>query len=98
MKSNRNYLKITLALILVVFLYSFTNERNNKKTPAIVEVKILDSDNLFVTQPMVNKLLIQNNVKVTNIAKEKLVLNKLEEALNSNKMVVILRHKNKSTS
>lgn len=87
MKINRNYIKITLVLFLVVFLYAFTNERNNKKAPAIVEVKILDSDNLFVTQPMVNKLLIQNNVEVTNITKEKLVLNKLEEALNSNKMV-----------
>lgn len=87
MKINRNYIKIVTILVLVVSLYSFTNERNNKKMLAKIDIKIADSENLFVTHPTVNKLLIQNDVKVTNITKEKLVLNKLEAALNSNKMV-----------
>ena len=87
MKINRNYIKILTILVLIVSLYSFTNVRNNKRVLEKVDIKILDSENLFVTHPMVNKLLIQNNVEVTNITKEKLVLNKLEEALNSNKMV-----------
>ncbi len=87
MKINRNYIKILTILVLIVSLYSFTNKRNNKRILNKVDIKIQDSENLFITHPMVNKLLIQNNVNVTNIAKEKLVLNKLEKALNSNKMV-----------
>lgn len=87
MRKNRDYIKIVTILVLVVSLYSFTNERNNKKKLAKIDIKVMDSENLFVTHPMVNKLLIQNDVKVTNITKEKLVLNKLEDALNSNKMV-----------
>ncbi|UOB18489.1 cell division protein FtsQ/DivIB [Abyssalbus ytuae] len=87
MKIRKGYIKIVAVIVLVIFLYSFTQERSSKKQLNKVDVKILDSENLFVTYPTVNKLLIQNEVDVTSIPKEKLVLKKLEDALNSNEMV-----------
>ena len=80
-------IKLFFVLIVLVFLYSFANQRHNKKTVNSVNVEFLDGDNLFVTYPMVNKLLIQNADSIPNIPKEKLVLNKLEDILNSNEMI-----------
>ncbi|MBC9797140.1 cell division protein FtsQ/DivIB [Sinomicrobium weinanense] len=80
-------IKLFFVLIVLVFLYSFANQRHNKKTIRSVNIEFLDGDNLFVTYPMVNKLLIQNADSVTSIPKEKLVLNKLENILNSNEMI-----------
>src|SRR5690606_29105802 len=87
MKINKNYIKISFVFVLVIFLYSFTNNRNDNRKIKKLEVKILDSENLFLTYPTVNKLLIQNNVKVKNVPKEQLALRKVEEVLNSNEMV-----------
>lgn len=80
-------IKLFFVLVVLVFLYSFANQRHGKKTISSVNVEFLDGDNLFVTYPMVNKLLIQNADSATNIPKEKLVLNKLENTLSSNKMI-----------
>ena len=87
MKSRKVYIQLAAVMGLVIFLYAFTNERNSKRKLTLVDVQFVNSENLFITYPTVNKLLIQNKDTVTNIAKEKLVLNKLEETLNANQMI-----------
>ena len=88
MRINRNYIKFFTILFLVVFLYSFTNQRNEKRyLVAGIAIEYTDDEAVYITQEMVNKLLIQNKENVTNMAKEKLVLNSLERVLNSNKMI-----------
>ncbi|MCB0375485.1 MAG: hypothetical protein KDD04_06170 [Sinomicrobium sp.] len=88
MKVNRNYIKIMTILFLVIGLYSFTNHRNGER-PLFKEVDIAftDDDALYITREAVNKLLIQNDGIVTGMAKEKVVLNALEDALNANKTI-----------
>lgn len=88
MKINRNYIKIFASVFVIVFFYSFTNQRNYKRAllPG-VDITYTDDSALYISPDMVNKLLIQNNGNVTGIAKEKLVLSNLEATLNANEMI-----------
>ncbi len=74
-------------MAVLIFLYSFANHRYDKKKLSGIDVVFLDGDNLFITHQTVNKLLIQNADSIPDIPKEKLVLNKLEDILNSNEMI-----------
>lgn len=74
-------------LVLVCFLYAFASVRNNAKNVSELEVNFLGDNNLFITHETVNKLLIQNGETVTNVPKEILDLNGLENALKSNAMI-----------
>lgn len=87
MRVNVNHIKILLLLGVVVFLYAFTNARNNNRRISEPDIKFLGSDNLFITHETVSKLLIQNQQDVTDKPKEIIDLNQLESALNSNQMV-----------
>lgn len=87
MKLNKKLLKIVAVLALLAFLYGFTNERNDRRQIAGVNVEFSESDEMFITYETVNKLLIQNTENTPSIGKEKLVLNKLEAALNANDMI-----------
>ena len=72
---------------LVIFLYSFTSNRNSKRKLTKSEVIFVGENNNFLKQETVNKLLIENNSDVKTIAKENLNLNKLENSINENPMV-----------
>ena len=88
MKINRNHIKGFAITVLTVLLYSFTNQRNDGR-PVVTKINIAytDEDAMYINQEMVNKLLIQNEINVTNMAKEKLDLNMLEQALNSDNRI-----------
>lgn len=87
MRVNWNYIKFTLLLVLVVFLYAFSGQRNAQRNLADLHVNFLGDENLYITHKTVNKLLIQNEEGVTSVPKEILDLNELELALNSNSMI-----------
>lgn len=87
MRINWNYIKAFVLLVLVVFLYAFSSDRNANRNLAEVSVEFLGENNLYITQETVNKLLIQNQAQVTSVPKETLDLNELESALNSNAMI-----------
>lgn len=88
MKIHWDYIKIIAVLVLVVFLYAFTNRRNDSRVLTNkIDIAFIGDNNLFISREAVNKLLIQNNESVTNMAKEKLVLSALEHTLNANKMI-----------
>ena len=87
MKIDRNYFKVVVLLLVVIGLYTFSAYRGNKKRVENINVKFIGNQNLYLTEEMVNKLLIVNYGKVKNELKEKLDLNSIEKLFNANKMV-----------
>ncbi|MCQ0110574.1 cell division protein FtsQ [Zhouia amylolytica] len=87
MKVKWIHIKLPLLLLLVVFLFSFTANRNAARKMSGVEIEFADSNQLFITYEMVNKLLIQNQADTSGVRKDELDLNILEQALISNDMI-----------
>lgn len=89
MKKIINWTNVRLILILglVVFLFSFTSKRNEKRKLAKIAVVFVGENNLFIKEETVNKLLIENIGNPQVIEKDKLDLNKLERKLDSNAMI-----------
>ena len=77
-----------IALLLVITgLFAFSNHRNERKIVNGLNIEFIGDQNLYLTQATVNKLLIQNYGLLTNIPKEKLVLNTIEKVIEANEMV-----------
>lgn len=88
MKKYIDFIKISLAVLGLVFLFSFSNMRNNNRILAEnCAVEFLNDNAHFVTRSTVNKLLIQNRDSASGVTKDKLVLSKVEESLNAHNMV-----------
>lgn len=87
MKINWNYFKVIVLLIVVTGLYAFSNHRNDAKKVNGINIEFVGNQSLYITQAMVNKLLIQNYGSLTNVPKEKLVLNTIEKVIEINEMV-----------
>jgi len=87
LRVNWNYIRGLLLLVLVGFLFAFSSNRNNSRIVSDVAVNFLGEENLFITESMVNKLLIQKEEGATKVTKEILDLNRLELALKSDPMV-----------
>jgi cell division protein FtsQ len=84
-----NWINIRLLLMfaLVVFLYSFTSNRNSNRKLHKAEVIFVGNQDNFIDAKTVNKLLIENNQGVQSIAKSDLNLKRLENSINNNPMV-----------
>ncbi|WP_396144178.1 cell division protein FtsQ/DivIB [Flavobacterium sp.] len=82
-----NNIRLILMFALVVFLYSFTSNRNSQRKLKKSEVIFVGDNNNFVKQESVNKLLIENSSDVKTIEKSDLNLNKLENSINKHPMV-----------
>jgi len=91
MKINWNFIKFLVVTGLIVFLFSFSKQRNEVRNLTNIEIEFMDENALFITQNSVNKLLIVNNDTLTSIGKETLVLNKMEETLLKNPMIKMQR-------
>ena len=65
----------------------FSSFRNSARKVDKISVNFKGENNLFITEEAVNKLLIQNNKAISNMAKETLDLNELETVLKSNPMI-----------
>lgn len=87
MKRSWEYIKFVLLFGLVVFLFSFTKQRNSSRNLTKTNIEFLDEGIPFITRNTVNKLLIQNYDSVTSIRKEKVVLKEVESRLLENKMI-----------
>ena len=59
MKINWGIIKILVISCLIVFLFSFSKQRNKLRKITQIEVEFIDENELFITQNSVNKLLIQ---------------------------------------
>jgi cell division protein FtsQ len=80
-------IRLVLMFALVVFLYSFTSMRNEKRKLTKSTVVFVDDSSPFIKQETVNKLLIENKTDAQSIQKDKLDLNQLEKSINSNPMI-----------
>lgn len=87
MKSKLKYIKGILLAGLVFFLFSFAEKRNSSRKINSVELSFTDTENLYITEAAVNKLLIVNNVEAQKQGKETLDLNEVEVLLNSHDMI-----------
>ncbi len=84
-----NWINIRLVLMfgLVIFLFSFTSKRNDKRKISKIDVVFIGENKLFIKQETVNKLLIENRNDLSSIEKDELDLNKLEKKLDANSMI-----------
>ena len=87
MRINWNFIKTTVLVISITALYAFSNARSSARKVSGIQIEFVGNDNLYTTQAMVNKLLIQNYGRLENMPKEKLVLNTIEKVIETNKMV-----------
>ncbi|WP_029035166.1 cell division protein FtsQ/DivIB [Salinimicrobium terrae] len=87
MKINWNYIKTFLLIGVVFFLFAFAEKRNSARVLSEVNLNFTNSENLYLTEEAVNKLLIVNEVKVKSIGKETLDLSRVETLLESHEMV-----------
>ena len=87
MRINWNYIKLTALVLVVTGLYAFSSHRSQLKKVDGIRVEFVGDQNLYITQDVVNKLLIQKFGGLENMPKEKLVLNAVEKAIEANKMV-----------
>ena len=72
------------SLVLIgglAFLYSFSSAKNLGKNIEDVQIEFNEGGNYFLTQAMVNKLLIQNNAEVKNQPKSVIDLQGLEQTV-----------------
>lgn len=87
MNKLKLYLISFLLLLSIVFLYGFAQHQNKKEKLKGIEVLFEENQPLFITEKIVNKLLIQNQSDLLNKAKSKINLYELESYLKSNKMM-----------
>ena len=84
---NWTNIRLFLMLGLVIFLFSFTSNRNEHRKLKKSVVVFVGDNALFLKRETVNKLLIENKENASSIEKDKLDLNKLERILDSNAMI-----------
>ncbi len=87
MKRSLNVLKYLLVFAFIVFLYSFTSQRNKARAIAKIDIEFVDESLPFLSLDTVNKLLIQSQNNSTSINKEKLDLKEMEIRLRKNPMI-----------
>lgn len=84
---NWTNIRLLLMFSLVIFLFSFTSNRNNNRKLTKAVVVFIGNTGPFLDQETVNKLLIENNKDAKSISKDKLDLNELEKGLNAQEMI-----------
>ena len=87
MKRSMPYIQALFLVVIVCFLYGFAENRHKSRGIKELKVEFTDTENLYVTEEVVNKLLIQNNASVSGIDKETLDLNRVESLLNNHQMI-----------
>ena len=87
MQINWNYIKIICLLITIIGLYGFSDYRSKQRKINDISIKFLGDSNLYLSEDMVNKLLIQNYGVIKNRLKEQVILDSVEDVIKSNPMV-----------
>ena len=80
-KINWQNIRLVVMLFVLIFLYSFTQSRSQNKKIAKIQVDFQGNNKMFLTNEMVNNLLIQNLGGTSSIQKDKVDLKELESAL-----------------
>ncbi|QMU66273.1 MAG: cell division protein FtsQ [Flavobacteriaceae bacterium] len=98
LKKMLKYILLFDLIIALGLLYGFTKHKNYSKKIHKIHISFKEEGNYFLTDTMVNKLLIQNKLHVKNQAKSMIDLYQLEETVLANpfieKAVVFLSARN----
>ena len=81
MKKAITYLFSLLLIVSLALLYSFSAVKNSSKKIKKIDIEFAEGNNDFLTQEMVNKLLIQNRVALQNQPKSVIDLQELEKSV-----------------
>ncbi len=87
LKKILKYIILPILLGGIGFLYGFSNDRNSQQIITKSVVKFHANEPYFLTEQIVNKLLIQNNARVKKQAKSVIDLYMLEEQVLENPYV-----------
>lgn len=87
MKLWVKYIRFAFLITLVIGLFAFTGKRNEGRNIKGVDIEFVQEQNPYINELTVNKLLIQNQVGVTNVGKEIIVLGSVEKALDRHQMI-----------
>tara|TARA_B110000503_G_scaffold138734_1_gene225505 strand:- start:1160 stop:1882 length:723 start_codon:yes stop_codon:yes gene_type:complete len=86
-KFNWNNIRLVLIAALMVFLYSFSNIKNQGRNIKKINIAFEADDYPFLNETMVNNLLIQNFKGASVVQKEKVNLKDMEFLLDSNRYI-----------
>ena len=84
---NWHTIRLILIIFTMIFLYSFSSKRNSERKISNIGIKFESNENMFLTDEMVNNLLIQNLGGTSRIQKLKVDLNTLETVLDDHEMI-----------
>ena len=87
LKKILKYIFFPILLVGIGLLYGFSNQRNSQQIITKSVVKFQSKEPYFLSEQIVNKLLIQNNATVKKQAKSVIDLYKLEEQVLENPYV-----------
>lgn len=82
-----NKIKIIAMFLLVIFLYSFSSIRNNKKSVSDVKINFIGSDNFYIKKSTVDKLLVEGTDYIKCLTRDQINLNLLESKITSHEMI-----------
>lgn len=86
-KRSLKFIQPLILILLIGGLYGFAEHRHKNRKLTNIKVSFTETENLYVTEEVVNKLLIQSNDSVSSIDKETLDLNRVEAMLNDHDMI-----------
>ena len=81
MKKAITYLISLILIVSLALLYSFSAVKNSNKKIKKIEIEFSEGNNDFLTQKMVNKLLIQSGQELQNQPKSVIDLQELEKSV-----------------
>ncbi|GGG95649.1 cell division protein FtsQ [Polaribacter pacificus] len=87
MKKALSYIVFVLLFTSLIFLFGFSSRRNSEKKVKQISIEFADGFKEFLTQEMVDKLLIQNQEPVQNKAKSIIDLQEIEHTVVSNPFI-----------
>jgi len=87
MKKWQLYITSFLLIIFVSFLFGFASFQNNAKKITDIEVVFDEEQGMFLSEEIVNKLLIESDKNLLKEVKSKIDLYHIEERLNKNPMM-----------
>ena len=80
-------LRLVLMLSFAIFMFSFANHRNSVRKVKKTNVIFAEMNPLFLTDSMVNKLLIENKEGQKTLSKEEVDLKSLENEIENHELV-----------
>src|SRR5690625_4411732 len=87
MKINLKIIQAVVVLGILIFLFGFSAERNNKRKQGSINIEYTNAQNIFITEEDVSNLLIVKEKPDRKQVKDSLSLNEIEERLNLNPMI-----------